>query len=655
MSGAGEDMLRRSLGFNHYPSLGSTVQVLAPQQRAYRALVTSRPAEEVGCWGVRAVGPDGRATGAEERVHFSRLASTGAASWPEPAAASAGASGSAGGAAVRPGAPPDDARPLVAIVGAGLGGLAAAAAMQRWGARVRVYERDESFAERKQGYGLTMQQGGAALKALGAEELASRCICATLHTSFTSDGTLLGRYGHDARCAAGDGAGDGGGEQAGGKRKRSRAKGRNFLIPRQQLRQELLDRLEPGTVRWGCNFQSYREVAEGGDGVRLLFAPNRSGLCEPEAEAALLVGADGIFSRVSRQRLAAEHTALEYTGVLVVLGITTLESEELRGHELLAGSRTISETVDGSTRFYMMPFSSTQQMWQLSVPMAQEAAAALHRAGAAALRAEALRLCEGWHDPLPALLRATRSDDVTGYPVFDRAPLPPAAFRPHRHAADGWVTLLGDAIHPMAPFKGQGANQALLDGVLLADELKRSALGAHTHRSRPECSLLARKRGIGCLRRAAHGAGAVGAVLPRRGSGGRRGTVGGGGAGVLRGGGGAAVNRQGGAVARGHGAAALGGGAGAGRPDARGDGARGERGGRRRRRWRCAGVAAKLRGGQPPPSRGEAATPCTTAPMHNASRYCTNATPCATATAGRNLQRMACAKKFLFHFSARPS
>eukprot|EP01045_Picozoa_sp_COSAG04_P030980 COSAG04_NODE_5570_length_1565_cov_9.828786_1_plen_119_part_10 len=119
MSCAGEDMLRRSLGFNHYPSLGSTVQVLAPQQRAYRALVTASPAEEVGCWGVRAVGPDGRATGAEERVHFSRLASTGAASWPEPVAASAGASGSAGGAAVRQGAPQDDARPLVAIVGAG--------------------------------------------------------------------------------------------------------------------------------------------------------------------------------------------------------------------------------------------------------------------------------------------------------------------------------------------------------------------------------------------------------------------------------------------------------------------------------------------------------------------------------------------------------
>ena len=109
-------------------------------------------------------------------------------------------------------------------------------------------------------------------------------------------------------------------------------------------------------------------------------------------------------------------------------------------------------------------------MWQLSFPMEPEAAAALARGGGEALLAHARERCANWATPVPELLGATRADDVTGYPIYDR----PVG---SRFGTGGRITLLGDAAHPMAPFKGQGANQALVDALALARALYDSELG----------------------------------------------------------------------------------------------------------------------------------------------------------------------------------
>src|SRR5580704_15088885 len=110
----------------------------------------------------------------------------------------------------------------------------------------------------------------------------------------------------------------------------------------------------------------------------------------------------------------------------------------------------------------MMPYSLDSIMWQFSFPMPEAEAKALSARGAQALKEEACRRAQ-WHTPIPQILSATLPAHISGYPVYDRELLNSELLE-----KAGAVTLIGDAAHPMSPFKGQGANQALLDALALA-------------------------------------------------------------------------------------------------------------------------------------------------------------------------------------------
>ena len=115
----------------------------------------------------------------------------------------------------------------------------------------------------------------------------------------------------------------------------------------------------------------------------------------------------------------------------------------------------------------MMPFDADSIMWQLSFPMSENEAKNLSCKGSEALKEEAIQRTN-WHSPIPEIINATLASQISGYPVYDRALLTPELMKNF-----GKATLIGDAAHPMSPFKGQGANQALLDALSLAREISK--------------------------------------------------------------------------------------------------------------------------------------------------------------------------------------
>ena len=74
-----------------------------------------------------------------------------------------------------------------------------------------------------------------------------------------------------------------------------------------------------------------------------------------------------------------------------------------------------------------------------------------------------------WLD-VPALIRG--ADAIYEFPMVDRDPL--------ERWTEGRVTLLGDAAHPMYPIGSNGASQAIIDALTIADLLGAAAADPHT-------------------------------------------------------------------------------------------------------------------------------------------------------------------------------
>ncbi|MDN0198776.1 FAD-dependent monooxygenase [Streptomyces sp. S.PNR 29] len=330
------------------------------------------------------------------------------------------------------------------VVGGGIGGLAAAIGLRRVGWEVTVVERAPVLAD--VGAGISLHANGIrALDVLGVGE----AVRAAARPQYTG-GTRAPGGGRLARM---DGA------------VLERTLGTTIVgIPRAVLHRLLRGALPPECLVVGSEVTSVDRAEP---------ARPRVAVGDDVLEADLVVAADGVGSRL-RGQVFPDHPGPVYSGSTVLRAIT----------EHPVRLRTDFEVTWGSgAEFGHIGFTDGRAEWHavLNSPPGVR-----HADPLAALR----RRFGGWHDPIPALLDATRPEDVLHHDIHELVtPLP--AF------TAGRIVLLGDAAHAMTPHLGQGACQALEDAVTLAAALAAeptvaSALAWYDAERRPRSQAVAR-------------------------------------------------------------------------------------------------------------------------------------------------------------------
>ncbi|MFI9454496.1 FAD-dependent oxidoreductase [Amycolatopsis sp. NPDC052450] len=347
----------------------------------------------------------------------------------------------------------------IAIIGGGTGGLCLAQGLRKAGIDVSVHERSRTRTERLQGYRVHINpHGSAALHECLPPELWKRFLATTGTTSgpfaFVTERLRELMVIDSELTSSPDPASN------------------HHSVSRISLHQVLSDGLD-GVLHHGKEFVGYRRE---GEAVVCEFADGST------VEADLVIGADGANSRV-RGQLLPEAGRVD-TGIVAIAGKHPLNDETRKRlpslltdgpsmvmprtgaglfsapHELTGASSVDDETADhdpilfdNTASYIMWAFAADNRRYPEN----------LSSLDGEALRALVLDLIDGWDPALKELVAGSPGGTVSRLPIFTSKPVEP------------WptsnVTLLGDAIHSMTPFRGIGANTALRDAQLLCRNL----------------------------------------------------------------------------------------------------------------------------------------------------------------------------------------
>ena len=313
----------------------------------------------------------------------------------------------------------------VAIIGAGLGGLACAIALRKQGINVRVYEQAKTF--RPVGGALALFPNGLNFLELidpgVVEDIKNSGCCPTKIVIKNIAGEIISsnpttpfieKYGQTI-----------------------------VTIWWWHLQKILASKLPANSIYLDHQCigfeQSDREV-------KIYFEGGKT------ARADLLIGADGIHSSVRKTLIGDEKP--RYLNSMSWRATIKCEQDILNSDEIVR--------ILGDTQFlFLLNVGDGYLNWTT-----RKFAPAYHfSTNSKEMKDRLLQDLINWAEPIRNIIKITPSEKISEFPICDRLPI--------NSWSKGRVTLLGDAAHPMSPLIGQGANSKFEDAWILAQCLSR--------------------------------------------------------------------------------------------------------------------------------------------------------------------------------------
>lgn len=310
----------------------------------------------------------------------------------------------------------------IAVIGAGIGGMAAARFLLNEGVDVTVFEQAPALGE----VGAGIQVGPNAVRLLHrlglAERLRKTAVVPEIGWEFRrwEDGRVLFRQPLGAQAEAMFGA-------------------PYYVLHRPDLLDALVSGFPPARLRLNHRFVELRQ-----DGTRVVLQFETG----QEDEFDAVIGADGIHSRV--RNAIVEPTPPRFSGLAAYRGLVPIERTPAANEP-----PRVTIWIGPKKHLVHYPVSGgTMLNYVAVVPARGLDAESWTQPGNVS---EAVSEFAGWHDDVVQVVGA--ADDLRQWALYDREPI--------SHWTDDRVTLLGDAAHPMLPFFAQGAAQAIEDSCAL--------------------------------------------------------------------------------------------------------------------------------------------------------------------------------------------